>query len=348
MDMTISFIIPVYNCKAYLESCAGSVCAVAQFWEAPLKGELILVDDGSTDGSGELCDRLSAQLSSQTFAVRVIHQANRGVSAARNAGLQAAFGSYVQFVDADDKIDPEKLGCLLQMLAADPAIDMAVFGIAFDYYHNAQRYRSDILLPALEGVADFDTCDRNLYKLFSSNALSALWNKVIRREMLLSEGVFLREDMFLYEDLEFSLRALAKCESVYFCQEAIYRYRQSEDEGNAGRRLSRIAHIPRLLDKIQEALAPFGEQKQQLLLALHLVLAREKIGVSQRSDIKTVCEDFKVWIDSQGMQDRIANDAYAQRLYRGKVLQIRMKRAYSKTRHRLANWVKRNFGDFRK
>ena len=95
-----SVVIPVYEAKNSLERCVGS-------WLGQTKGdlELILVDDGSGDGSGELCDALAGQ----DARVRVIHQKNAGVSAARNAGMDAAQGTYLFFTDSDDYVEPDYL-----------------------------------------------------------------------------------------------------------------------------------------------------------------------------------------------------------------------------------------------
>ena len=92
--MKYSVIIPVYNCRHYLESCVESIFKQ----KVDSAYEIVLIDDGSTDGSSQLCDRL-AEMNS---CIRVIHQANQGVSAARNAGISAAMGEYLLFLDADD------------------------------------------------------------------------------------------------------------------------------------------------------------------------------------------------------------------------------------------------------
>lgn len=94
----LSIIIPIYNTKEYLERCIGSVLN-----QMTQEVELILVDDGSTDGSGELCDRYASS------AVRVIHQSNMGESEARNRGIREAAGEYVQFLDSDDYIVADAL-----------------------------------------------------------------------------------------------------------------------------------------------------------------------------------------------------------------------------------------------
>lgn len=95
VTVMISIIVPVYNCEKYLKRCVDSVLA-----QTEQNLQLILVDDGSTDGSGALCDVLAAQ----DDRIIAIHQKNAGVSAARNAGLDVATGDYIGFVDADDYI----------------------------------------------------------------------------------------------------------------------------------------------------------------------------------------------------------------------------------------------------
>ena len=99
--MKISVIIPVYNAEAYLEKCVESVLTF------PMEKEVILVDDGSKDRSGEICERLA--IKDEGLGIRVIHQENKGVSAARNAGLDIATGDYVWFVDSDDTVLSDQL-----------------------------------------------------------------------------------------------------------------------------------------------------------------------------------------------------------------------------------------------
>lgn len=101
MGMKLSVIIPVYNVEDYLRECLESVIFSLDKCNG-LEWEAILVDDGSEDGSGDICDEYSLK----NTCIRVIHQKNQGVSAARNAGLEVAQGEWVSFVDSDDKIIP--------------------------------------------------------------------------------------------------------------------------------------------------------------------------------------------------------------------------------------------------
>ena len=104
----VTVIVPVYNVEQYLRRCIDSILAQT-FGDL----ELILVDDGSADSSGVICDAYAEKDS----RVKVIHQKNSGVSAARNTGLDAAEGEYIAFVDSDDHVDPDYLAALLQTKA---------------------------------------------------------------------------------------------------------------------------------------------------------------------------------------------------------------------------------------
>lgn len=107
--MKLSIIIPVYNVETYLQKCVNSLLSQ----DIPKTDyEIILVDDGSTDKSGELCDYLAANNGN----ICVIHQQNRGPSAARNTGIAAATGKYIQFVDSDDYLCPNVLGGIIYQL----------------------------------------------------------------------------------------------------------------------------------------------------------------------------------------------------------------------------------------
>ncbi len=344
---TTSAIIPVYNCLDYLENCTASILAVNENCRDPLVKEIILVDDGSTDGSSELCDRISNDNLNNVCSVKVIHQENKGVSAARNKGLSIAEGTFVLFADCDDSLDSQKLAELLQSIDSDTNMDMAVFGMSFDYYSGKRIYRTDLMLPGFEGKLRSEEFKVILPELFASNMLSSICNRLVRRRVIEDASLRLREDMFLYEDLEFSLRVIEQCKTIAFYREAIYHYRQSSDEGNAVRRLQRIEHIPQLVDKIEDALVPLTSPSK-IILPLYMTLAREKISAASKAGIRTVCGDFKEWIDKHELKNEIESSAQAMSYYNGNVNRIILRRMKSKVRHRTANWVKKNFGDFRK
>lgn len=143
-EMKLSIIIPVYNVEAYLRKCVDSV--LNQDYE---DYEIILVDDGSTDASGVICDEYVAKHNASdiihnTCPIRVIHQSNAGLSAARNAGIAIAKGEYIQFVDSDDFIEPNVLGALMAQIEREQ-LDVLRFN-----YQNVRRTadsRYEVYLP---------------------------------------------------------------------------------------------------------------------------------------------------------------------------------------------------------
>lgn len=334
--MKYSFIIPVYNCRGYLEACVECIltAGVSDF-------EILLVDDGSTDGSGALCDALA-----QNYAqVRVIHQSNSGASAARNRGVQEARGKYILFADADDTLDAEALSSIL----ADPrclAADMTIFGMSFDYYYHGKCYRRDPLFFDFDGVMTPEQWGSRFCEMYLKNSLSPLWNKVFRRELL--KDLELNRDMFLYEDLEFVLRYMQRCKTVFNAHKVVYRYRQSEDEGNAKRRLKRIDSIPAFLLPIENALTQLCAENlaiakqtaDSVLLSLHIVLAREKISVSNLQGIRQICREFAAWSREKEMPEAKENDKLHHRLLAGKACTLLLLDKKSALRHRIAVWAK--------
>lgn len=331
---TVSFIIPVYNCKAFLTDCIDSVrsAGISDY-------EILLIDDGSTDGSGALCDALAQQYPQ----IRVIHQENGGVSAARNRGIREAQGEKILFLDADDTMDSEALGAVL----TDPrcsGVELTIFGMTFDYYYKGKCYRRDPLFYAHDGILTRDEWAAVYSALYENNSLSPLWNKVFRREILVKYNLELNEDMFLYEDLEFVLRYLRYCNQIWNVPQAIYHYRQSEDEGNAKRRLARIDSLSAFMMPIEAAMEQLccvaPAQKETVLVQLFQVLAREKISVSTRKQIRSICSDYALWYGGRAFT---AGEGRFHRQMMGcKAAALMLQDQKTALRHKLAVWAKAN------
>lgn len=334
-----SFIIPVYNSEKYLRKCVQSIKDIK------LKDyEIILVDDGSQDDSGRICD----QLQYECKRIRCIHQQNQGVSVARNHGLKAATGDYICFFDSDDSIESGKLYKLLKRIEEEKTvIDIAVFGMGFDYYYNGRMYRTDEMNVPLQGIEESSAWASSSYELYQANSLNSICNKVFRRDFLMGYSLYLREDMFLYEDLEYTIRCMTACNTILFEPDVIYHYRQSEDEGNAGRRLTRIdrisslvIQIEKVLDKLVKKTGVAFETADNILISLYLVLAREKIAVSNRKQIKQICDDFIEWYQSRKVKIPVDSQRDANLLLNRDVTQLLLRRIYTHIRHRIAVAVK--------
>lgn len=336
--MKLSIIIPIYNCMAFVEPC------VTQFLEQlDVAFEVLLIDDGSTDGSGEICDMLQRQ----DARVRCVHQENGGVSRARNRGIELAQGDYILFVDADDTVEVALLSQLIRKTEEETSADLFLFGMFFDYYQHGENYRSDRVVCSKSGIMQKAQWGDQIAALFSANYLTPVWNKLFPRQRLLQSGVRFRPEMFLLEDLEFSIRYLAHCQTIVVSDDAIYHYRQPEDEGNAGRRLLRIESISEMIAPIEQAffgLAEKLELKQTgfdgILLSIFLSLARQKIWASEIGTIKKVCRDFSSWAEEKQLNSELLADDFSQDMIKGRTIRLLCRRSYSKTRHRIANRVK--------
>lgn len=182
----LSIIIPVYNAREYLRDTVGSVLA-----QTFSDFELILVDDGAKDGSGELCD----ELAQKDPRVRVIHKENGGVAAARNTGLDAAAGDYIGWVDSDDWISPVMYELLMEQ-ARTYSADIVQCEHS-RWLDHIQKERPEQMPPieVLDGLGSLKRIyrDRTRY----SNAL-ALWSKVYRRALFdglrFTEGAAFEDD----------------------------------------------------------------------------------------------------------------------------------------------------------
>ena len=165
----VSVIVPVYNTINYLNRCVDSICK--QTYE---NLEIILVDDGSTDGTGELCDKLATQ----DFRIRVYHKENGGASSARNLGLRNAVGDYVGFVDSDDYIDADVYKLMVGLATKK---DYQVVQISRDERDEEGNKLPDICIPP----KDIRFCDSETFmkELLMHEADCSFCTKLIKREL---------------------------------------------------------------------------------------------------------------------------------------------------------------------
>lgn len=266
--MKFSVIIPAYNCEKTLEATVESVRA-----SGLTDYEILLVDDGSQDGTPALCDRLCAQMPE----VRCIHQENAGVSAARNRGITAAQGEYLWFVDADDTVDAGALTHAAE-IALEQQPDMLIFGLSFDYYHRGKCYRREELVWPHERMLSEAELRGVFQELYACNALTSGCNKLFRRAVIVESGARFDENRILMEDYLFVLDVLAYCTRVYCLPEVIYRYRQREDEKSAYRRLCRIpdlaAYMQPFTESMEKLKVPDGTK---LVSDLYAMLLRQRL-----------------------------------------------------------------------
>lgn len=210
---TLSVIVPVYNVEPYLRACVDSILA-----QTFPDFELILVDDGSTDGCPALCDAYEGQ----DPRVRVIHKENGGLSSARNAGMRSARAELLSFIDSDDFVHPQ----MFQTLVA-PLLVNACIGISMCTYQRCVgEDECDLRMKKLSDpeVIDAVRALEMVYADVVPNITFVAWNKVYRRELFEKSGVEYPEGK-LYEDGFTTYRLLYEAEKVALVDEQLYFYR---------------------------------------------------------------------------------------------------------------------------
>lgn len=213
--MLISFIVPIYNVKEYLRECVESIAG-----QIVVDAEIILVDDGSTDGSGVLADHLAEEFDK----TKVVHKRNGGLASARNVGLDAALGDYVAFVDSDDRIALGAVGPLGTYLKTNHPDVLFLDSCKFypDGSVGGVGYKVDP--KAVEGRSRLG-CLEYLSKLpkFPESACMKLFN----REFLARKELRFPEDGRYSEDLGFVLKSIMLAESFGALDVPYYEYRQN-------------------------------------------------------------------------------------------------------------------------
>ncbi len=207
----ITVIIPVYNVAKLLERCVKSVLA-----QTYSHLEIILVDDGSTDMSGAFCDVFAKQDS----RIKVIHQKNQGLSAARNAALEFVQGEFVTFVDSDDAVHPQMIETL-HRLCEQHQTKMSICSFSEVYDHHlpsAQPVNAPTLLLNTTSCLVTMLCEQD----FSMSA----WGKLYAR--LLFQGVRFPVGK-LYEDVGTTYKLVLKCSEVAFTPAPLYYYYQNQN-----------------------------------------------------------------------------------------------------------------------
>lgn len=206
----VSVIMPVWNEEHLLEESVASVLA-----QTLQDMEIILVDDGSTDGSWAVMERLAAR----DARIRLIHRENGGVSEARNAGLDVCTGKYVRFVDADDRLPPDSMRVLVDRMERDGS-DLTLG--AYTEVLGHQRFHRD--LGRCEDTVDNDELLRRLEPLSNSFYYGVLWNKLFRGELIRAHRVRFVSGLAWGEDFSFVMQYLIYAETISYTQTAVYDY----------------------------------------------------------------------------------------------------------------------------
>ena len=297
MKDLVSVIVPVYNVEQYLDKCIDSI--VHQSYK---KLEIILIDDGSKDSSGQLCDKWK-QMDNR---IKVIHKQNEGLGFARNSGLEIATGKYIMFVDSDDYIDEnmvEKLYVKLQTTKSDTIFcglnrvypdgrSVEVPAVYNDQSFEGKDIINNVLLEMI-GSKPQDKEDANLFM--------SVWHALYSKEVIDKWNIcFPSERIIMCEDIMFHIQYLRYANKVTYISESLYYYRvnqkslsQTYDSTRFDRQKVLSRAIISELDKFVDSKEYLVREQRRFLGGVRMqiqaiVASKEKNKIEL---IKEICED---------------------------------------------------------
>lgn len=217
MEVLISVIVPIYNVEKYLKKCVDSI--INQTYR---NLEIILVDDGSTDYSGIICDKY---LEIDT-RIKVIHLKNSGVSSARNKGIEAASGDYIIFCDSDDYIK-ETLCEDLKNIILDNKNSFVICG--YEIHNERLKKRYKILFDYNQEKSFLK--NKEFFELYEKNLFNYPWNKIFDKNIILKNNIRFDTTLSLGEDMLFNLEYLSYIkEDIVIINKDLYNYVLKESE----------------------------------------------------------------------------------------------------------------------
>ena len=221
----VSIIVPVYNVEDYLEKCLDNL--ICQTYE---NIEIILIDDGSTDKSSQICDEYAAKDS-----IAVIHKTNEGVSAARNDGLKAANGQLIMFVDSDDWIETDTCEIAVSAMEESGA-DVVMWSYISENNGNQSPktiFGSDTVF---EGTDVTEKLHRRLFGLMGeelahpeyADSLCPVWGKLYKKELIMNNNISFvgLSEIGSYEDGLFNIEVFSQIKKAVYLNKCLYHYRK--------------------------------------------------------------------------------------------------------------------------
>jgi len=257
----ISAIVPVYNCSQYLERSIRSILA-----QTFTDFELILVDDGSTDGSGDLCDRLAAEDS----RIKVIHKENGGAGSARNAGMDIAAAPFWVFPDSDDWMEPDMFEVLHKHMVETGA-DVAICGFTANYsYENPEQ--GEKISPGAGFLSNQQEVRNFFVEYFPDGMAGYLWNKMYKADVIIKNNIRFT-DMRRYQDGMFNLELFDYLGSAVLIDSCLYHYK---------------------LNDVQDVFVKYPVNKFELMskLLTEYEIRLSKWGVDQPQQKERICSFF--------------------------------------------------------
>lgn len=288
----ISIIVPVYNCENFLPICLESINK-----QTYPNFEIILINDGSTDGSGELCDKYAKQ----NNKINVVHQKNRGPAAARNTGIEKAQGEFIFFIDSDDYLEPDALQTLIEKFRqkhADLTIgDFRKISHITSESGHAVFFKEDTWLGSNEIIKYVELYAQTpyVYILFVH-----CWNKLYRTQIIRRNAIRFNTELHNFEDVAFNFTYLKYAQSIFFVRKILYNYliqsKPASQSFRIGDNLRHVEQYRQAFNMVQEFLefrAPHLNAKEKashLYISCVTIMLIRTCGQVSRSNWRKVYE----------------------------------------------------------
>lgn len=338
-----SFIIPFYNAEKTIGNTINSI------FESGIKDfEIIVVDDGSSDYSSSICTSIIEQYNN----IRYFKQENNGVSVARNYGINNAKGEYISFVDADDLLKPFDIDFLNEIYYQQ--IDMVMWGIESIKIWKKKIVKTDFLTVDYHGIMETSEIPTQFSILYDNNYLAPVWNKFIRRDIVIQNNIFFDGELTNYEDLEYTLRVLKHCNRIYVTNKIYYTYINQYGKDRTGSRIAAIDDIMSNTDIIAKSFFDldmaiyntYGKRidgLNKIVLQIYGEIFRFKLYSMKYRQIESYCNQFVSDYYVRKSKDALLDEQitpFIRKILDRKINGLYWHGIYSQNRHRFANQVK--------
>ena len=201
MSELVSVIVPIYKTEKYLKKCINSI--IAQTYE---KLEILLIDDGSPDKCGDICD----EYSKADTRIKSIHKKNGGLSDARNVGIDLATGKYIMFCDSDDWIERDIISIAVSEMEKTD-IQLLVWGFSADFVDSEENVKSSRTCLTNQFI---NTMAMNAIDNETVGLLGYAWNKLYIRDLIINSQIYFEKGTSLIEDVLFNAQVIKKCNAL--------------------------------------------------------------------------------------------------------------------------------------
>lgn len=275
----ISVIVPVYNAEQYISHCIE--CVLAQTFR---DFELLLIDDGSTDNSGKICDEYEKKDS----RIKVIHKINAGVSAARNDGINIALGTLVSFVDSDDWVEKDYLQTIIDNLCDN---DILFWG---SVWHLEDGCSCSI---SFGNLTFLDNVEQGLLFLLKNdiriNYLGFTWNKVFKKDIIDRYNIRFVENLSVSEDEVFTIDYCKHIKSMRVIENHIYHYLWKK-QGLTHKKKNRSDYLLLISSLYNSMSNTFVNQDLRLLYLNRIVCLYNNVAWQSRNPFRIIIDEWEM------------------------------------------------------